>query len=194
MELLPKKDLYMIKRLKQREPKVVRRLAGATLVATAVMVGASAPAASAGPAFIPHPAWLIVKSSSRCLTFNTVSSSIWDKLYTSNCVFQGGAWTPQLWDVNPIGGGYYNIVSRSNGQCLDVYAYRQEDAAAVVTWPCIGATNQQWTLEWTNSGGYNLRARHSGKCLLAYDGDPFVGQWGCAGFTGQSWYVQGPPR
>lgn len=149
----------------------------------AVAIGAPAPA-SAAPAFMPHSASLSVKSSGRCLTVNTVSFNVLDRLYASTCVFR---WTPQLWDIDPDGAGYNTIKSRSNGQCLDVYSYRQEDGATVVTWPCIrGATNRHWSLERNNYGNYNLRAQRSEKCLIDYSGQSWVGQWSCAGYSSQA--------
>jgi Ricin-type beta-trefoil lectin domain-like len=174
----------MSKLFKQRGGRSAWALIGVALFTMAVVIGTPTPA-SAAPFFIPHPARLSVKSSSRCLTVNTISSNIWDKMYTSNCVLN---WAPQLWDIDPDGTGYYTIKSRSNRQCLDVFSYRQEDGAAVVTWPCIrGATNQHWSLEANNYGSYNLRAQHSEKCLIAYSGEPWVGQWRCAGYSGQAW-------
>lgn len=162
---------------------------GAIALVIALLFSTPTPA-FAGPAFIPHPAHLWVLSTGRCLTVNSFSSSIWDKMYTSNCAL---GWQEQLWDVDPVGDGTYTVRSRYNQQCLDVYAYRQEDGAAVVTWQCLpGATNQHWWLEPNNFGNYNLRAVHSGKCLNAYSSLPWVVQWRCAGpYTSQAWGMIG---
>ncbi|MCA1701911.1 MAG: RICIN domain-containing protein [Actinobacteria bacterium] len=174
----------MNKLFKQRGGRGARLLIGAILFVIPVVIGVATPA-SAASHFIPHPARLSVNSSGRCLTVNTISRNIWDKIYTSNCVL---GWEPQLWDIDPDGTGYYTIRSRSNGQYLDVYSYRQEDGATVVTWPYIrGATNQHWSLENNNYGSYNLRAQHSGKCLNAYSSQPWVVQWHCAGYSNQAW-------
>lgn len=177
---------------KKKGGKCARLLTGAITIVAAIVIGTPA-SASASPYFIPRPAYLSVKDSGSCLTANSQSFNNTDRLYTSNCHLK---WTEQLWDVNSVGGGYYNVRSRLNGQCLDVLAYRQENGAQVVTWPCKpGATNQQWSLDDNSFGGYNLRARHSGKCLGIYKGSPpWVFQFQCVNNPTQAWYVTGAGR
>lgn len=37
------------------------------------------------------------------------------------------------------------ITSRASGECLDVNGASTADSAAIITYTCSGATNQQWT-------------------------------------------------
>jgi hypothetical protein len=169
-----------------------RRLMGALLCILTGMAGVPA-LASAYPRYMPTRANLI-NSDFECVTANSISFNIWDKIYKAKCI--AAPWPEQIWDIHEVYDGlyinYYTIQSEFNGECLDVYAYRQEDGAAIVTWPCInGATNQRWSIE-AHNGTYILRAEHSGKCLTGYPGVPWIRQWPCPGYTGQDWSIQGP--
>jgi len=48
------------------------------------------------------------------------------------------------WSLTSISGGYYNLVSRSDGQNVDVNGASTADNAAVIQWPNNSGFNQQW--------------------------------------------------
>ncbi|WP_125773359.1 RICIN domain-containing protein [Antribacter gilvus] len=52
--------------------------------------------------------------------------------------------TDQQWTVTSSG-GYDRVAVRSSGRCLDVNGASTANSAAVLTWTCNGATNQQWS-------------------------------------------------
>ena len=73
-----------------------------------------------------------------------------------------GRW--QQWQFVDKGSGYFNIVNRNSGKCLDVNGASTADGANIIQWTCNGGNNQQW--QWVATGSYfNLKARHSGKCI-----------------------------
>lgn len=66
--------------------------------------------------------------------------------------------------------------------CADVTGISQEDAAAVIVWPCNGQANQNWGLR-LDGTEYESIAQHSGKCLDIFGistapGAPAI-QWAC---------------
>jgi hypothetical protein len=155
----------MINPFKQLRRKSARLLMGATLLVVAgVPATASASPIVDGPGYY-QPHHLVAATNGQCLTFNTFLDNVYERLYTSQCA---RAWTPQLWDLNYVDNGYYNIRSHYDpSRCVDVLAYNQDQGARVVTWTCIpGATNQQWSLTYNSyTNAWKVRARHSGKCL-----------------------------
>jgi uncharacterized protein (DUF1800 family) len=66
--------------------------------------------------------------------------------------------------------GYYQLVARHSGQCLDVAGASLNDQELVVQWPCRSGFSQQWALEPLPGGFYRFVARHSGKALEVLDG------------------------
>ncbi|MFC8195656.1 RICIN domain-containing protein [Streptomyces sp. NPDC057298] len=78
---------------------------------------------------------LVARGSSLCLqeTANTVTQE--------NC---NASATGQQWSLTTTG-SYVNIKSRASGECLDVNGGSTADSAAIITYTCNGATNQQWT-------------------------------------------------
>ena len=52
--------------------------------------------------------------------------------------------TAQQWTVT-TSGGYATLKSRASGGCLDVSGASTANSAAIITYICNGATNQQWT-------------------------------------------------
>ena len=61
--------------------------------------------------------------------------------------------------------GYYEIVARHSGKCLDVEGESQAAGARILQWDCGGWTNQQWQVIDIGGGYYKIVARHSGKVL-----------------------------
>ncbi|MFD7813549.1 RICIN domain-containing protein [Streptomyces sp. NPDC059785] len=77
---------------------------------------------------------LMARHSSLCLTENA------SNVTQENCT----AATAQQWSVT-ASGSYWLLKSRATGECLDVSGASTADSAAVITYTCNGATNQQWT-------------------------------------------------
>ncbi|HEX7315767.1 MAG TPA: RICIN domain-containing protein [Pyrinomonadaceae bacterium] len=87
--------------------------------------------------------------------------------------------------------GYFEIVSRHTGKCLDVAGVSSSNGAATHQWDCVGGTNQQWQLISNGDGYYRIIARHSGKALEVAGGSlsngAAVQQWDYVGATNQQW-------
>lgn len=77
----------------------------------------------------------------------------------------------QQWNVNrvdpTIGGdfSYYQIVSASTSQTLDVNNYSLDDKASVILYSNSQSSNQQWYLDYAGDGWFRIRNRHSSLCL-----------------------------
>lgn len=56
-----------------------------------------------------------------------------------------GTGTNQQWSVVAASGSYVTIRSRATGECLDVNGGSTANGAALITYTCNGASNQQWT-------------------------------------------------
>jgi hypothetical protein len=52
----------------------------------------------------------------------------------------------EIWSVNSTGDGYYTLVARSSGKCMDVSGISLDDGATVQQWDCWGGDNQKWRL------------------------------------------------
>ncbi|WLW51323.1 family 43 glycosylhydrolase [Streptomyces sp. YU58] len=78
---------------------------------------------------------LMVRSSSLCVQENASTVT------QENC---NASSTAQQWSLTTTG-SYVNIKSRATGECLDVNGASTANAAAIITYTCNGATNQQWT-------------------------------------------------
>jgi len=100
-------------------------------------------------------------------------------------------------------GGYYQIVNKASGQCLDV---KQEDGAntpgaRVQLWKCTGVAEQQWAPIYQGNGYYRLVSKKSGQCLDIRGGNSTPGtpiqQYPCNGTWAQNWlptsYFSGGP-
>ncbi|MEU5316801.1 RICIN domain-containing protein [Streptomyces sp. NPDC021056] len=77
---------------------------------------------------------LVGRGSSLCLQENSANVT------QENC----GSGTTQQWSV-VTSGSYVNIKARASGECLDVNGASTANSAAIITYTCNGATNQQWT-------------------------------------------------
>ncbi|WP_189215719.1 MULTISPECIES: RICIN domain-containing protein [Streptomyces] len=78
---------------------------------------------------------LVARHSSLCLRENAADVT------QENCDASAAA---QQWTVTSTG-GYVTVRSRATGECLDVNGGSTADSAAIITYACNGATNQQWT-------------------------------------------------
>ena len=64
-----------------------------------------------------------------------------------------------------MSGGYYEIVNRASGKCLDVQGQSLANGALVQQWGCWGGANQLWKLVSVETGYYQIVNKNSGKCL-----------------------------
>jgi len=78
---------------------------------------------------------LMVRGSSLCVQENASTVT------QENC---NASATAQQWSVTTTG-SYVNLKSRATGECLDVNGASTANSAAIITYTCNGATNQQWT-------------------------------------------------
>ncbi|MGW2290201.1 RICIN domain-containing protein [Streptomyces phaeochromogenes] len=78
---------------------------------------------------------LNVRGSSLCVQENA------NTVTQENC---SSSATSQQWSLT-TSGSYVTITSRASGECLDVNGASTADSAAIITYTCSGATNQQWT-------------------------------------------------
>jgi hypothetical protein len=89
------------------------------------------------------------------------------------------------------GSGYYQLVSRNGGKCLDITHASTANAARPVRYACGSGTSQQWQVEDAGSGYIRLIARRSGKCpdvngASTADGAYLI-QYTCGAGTNQQW-------
>jgi hypothetical protein len=53
----------------------------------------------------------------------------------------------QKFSLVSVGGGYYNLVAKHSGKCIDVEGASTADGASLVQWPCNGGDNQKFSIE-----------------------------------------------
>lgn len=155
----------------------------------------NAPAAAATP--VPGSYYALTAGhSGKCLDVQAPNTADASKIGQWAC--NGYPW--QSWQLQETGqdagSGYYHLVSRNSGKCLDVSGVSTADGAQVIQWPCSTGTNQQWQLVAAGTG-YQLRARHSGKCAgvagsSATDG-ALVQQQTCTSVASQAWTLNPLP-
>lgn len=91
--------------------------------------------------------------------------------------------------------GYYLIVNKHTGLCLDVRNGSPQNWTPVITAYCHGAKWQQWRLHEAKPGKYALIARHSQKCLdIRHSGfgnpnGSIAHQWDCHYGGNQLWII-----
>jgi len=101
-----------------------------------------------------------------------------------------------LWHFAPAAGapGFYNIVSRQSGMCLDVQGATTATGAAVQQFPCNNGSNQQWSVSRINDA-MRIVSRLSNLCLVApwdlfhFGGQPLI-QSGCGAGGSDLWSMQ----
>lgn len=92
-----------------------------------------------------------------------------------------------------LSSGRYVIVSKLNGNALDVDSFSTADGANVMQWFAMGGTNQQFDVALQSDGSYSIRAVHSGKSLDVWGWNAGDGaelrQWPYLGGDNQRWYI-----
>jgi hypothetical protein len=91
----------------------------------------------------------------------------------------------------PPPSGYYKVIAKHSGKCLDVNGASTADGANVQQWSCNGGNNQRWKLVSMGDGYNELVAKHSSKCLDVNGASTADGanvqQWHCTGSNNQRW-------
>ena len=92
-----------------------------------------------------------------------------------------------------LSNGRYVIVSKLNGNAIDVANFSTADGADVMQWFAMGGTNQQFDVAALSDGTYSIRAVHSGKALDLWEWNGNDGaevrQWAYTGADNQRWYI-----
>ncbi|WGL16569.1 pectate lyase [Microbulbifer bruguierae] len=92
-----------------------------------------------------------------------------------------------------ISSGRYVIVSKLNGNALDVNSFDTSDGANVMTWFTLGYNNQQFDVTQLSDGSYSIRPVHSGKSLDVWEWNTNDGaevrQWTYTGGDNQRWWI-----
>ncbi|WP_288130190.1 pectate lyase [Microbulbifer sp.] len=96
-------------------------------------------------------------------------------------------------NASAISSGRYVIVSKLNGNALDVSDFDTADGANVMTWLTLGSNNQQFDVTQLSDGSYSIRPVHSGKSLDVYEWNTEDGaevrQWTYTGGDNQRWWI-----
>jgi len=90
--------------------------------------------------------------------------------------------------------GYYFIIAKRGGKCLDVQGFSKANNVKVFQWSLHMGDNQQWKFRKTPDGYYHIISKNSGKCLDvagAVDKDyGIVFQYQLHGGDNQKWSLQ----
>jgi hypothetical protein len=114
----------------------------------------------------------------------------------------GNGQSNQQWQLQPTGGGYYELLNRhaaGQGEVLDIAGGNgaTDNGARTQLWAFAGGANQQWQPVPLGNGYDKLVARHSGKCLDVPGADTSNGvqlqQWDCDGNPQQAFRLVQQP-
>lgn len=93
-----------------------------------------------------------------------------------------------------LSSGRYVIVSKLNGNALDVDNFSTDGGANVMTWLTLGYENQQFDVADLGDGTYSIRPVHSGKSLDVWawnaDDGAELRQWDYTGANNQKWWIE----
>ncbi|OXM44567.1 RICIN domain-containing protein [Amycolatopsis alba] len=155
----------------RRNPRRKATLTACAALLLTVLGGWALPAqAQAAPGSTYYQ---IVNRDNRCLAVSGAATHHAAPVGVQTC---SGA-SNELWDIQPIGDGYYFIKVRHTGMCLNVAYFGQADGSDIVQATCSGTTNEQWLPRDSGDGEFWLVARHSQKCLDKTGDD--TTQWAC---------------
>ena len=140
---------------------------------------------------LPAEVKLLAKHSNKCAEVSGVSGADGARLQQWGC-HVGDNQRFQLTGTTDAAGqadGYYKLVARHSGKCVDVSGHATGDGAAIQQWSCNGGDNQRFRLAATPDGHHNLVAKHSGKCLnlanMSAANGAVLDQWGCSNIDSQ---------
>ncbi|AWB69149.1 hypothetical protein C2869_21845 (plasmid) [Saccharobesus litoralis] len=92
-----------------------------------------------------------------------------------------------------LSSGRYVIVSKHNGNALDVENFSTENGANVMTWNTLGYGNQQFDVTALGDGTYSIVNVNSGKSLDVWEWNAGDGaelrQWDYLGGDNQRWWI-----
>ncbi|MFE7527161.1 RICIN domain-containing protein [Kitasatospora sp. NPDC057542] len=162
----------------------MRTAARASALATAALLGMAlaGPAASAATTLTPrnNVVRLMNKSTGWCLYYdgNTVK--------TATC---GNSYTDQRWNVEPLGGGIYQLRNLDYGTCLSGSPYSEGQKLTAIR---CGGAGTRWspdyspapgaTVKWSVSDGSNTRCMGSNSEHNTYT-------WTCTSSNRQQWQL-----
>ena len=153
-------------------------------------------------AVAPHPeeftirdgVQIVSRSAGTCMDVGGGSSENTAPVHAWPCLNPETAQN-QVWTLNPVGEGYFQISARHSGKCLDISDVSQADGAALQQYDCLGTgqTNQLFREVW--HGNYvSYVAKHSGKCLDVPPGGatPQLLQWTCVDGAAEQQFTLAP--
>jgi mannan endo-1,4-beta-mannosidase len=154
------------------------RLAGLSLLAAAsamlgILPATGAQAATVKPMVDQDGYQEIVQHASRaCVDVRTEEGINNNGAHLQNYHCTGSG--EQKWRLVNRGNGYYWVVNKRSGKCMDVRGAWTVTGADVWQWDCANVPQQEWKLIWNEGyppGAYQLQAHHSGQCLELAGGD-----------------------
>lgn len=99
----------------------------------------------------------------------------------------------QAWTLNSVGNGYYQLVNKTSGKCLDNTGGSSADGNHLQEYSCIANNvNQAWSFSSLGNGYYTIINQGTGKCVDnsgggSSNGNPTI-QWQCiSGNQHQGW-------
>ncbi|HEU5473871.1 MAG TPA: RICIN domain-containing protein [Actinophytocola sp.] len=141
------------------------------------------------------PVPLMAKFSGKVADFSGGSTAAGAQAVQST--WNGGV--NQQFRADPVGGGYYRLVSLSSGNVLTVADASTADGAKIVQQPWNGGDSQLFRPEALGDGYYRILAKHSGKALDVTAASTADGanlqQWTWGAPENQRWrWIWGPIR
>jgi hypothetical protein len=107
------------------------------------------------------PVTVAMANGTKCLQFAGGSKADLAKAEIATC----NGTPAQQFNLKPVPGRYYTLVSANSDKCLDVSAFAMDTGALVQQYACNGGFNQNWIIADGGGGTVRLVARHSGKVL-----------------------------
>ena len=74
-------------------------------------------------------------------------------------------WDSQKWKFEYLGNGHYRLISKFSNKCLNVWAEKTDNYAAIKQATCSPVDAQLWRLEPVENGYFRITNKHSDKCL-----------------------------
>ena len=85
--------------------------------------------------------------------------------------YNGG--TNQQWKFQKTSSGYYNILAKDSGRCLDIYQgdLSVEDGKNIQIYDCGTGAHQQWLAVYNSDGSYTFKSAASSTFSLDITGE-----------------------
>ena len=132
---------------------------------------------------------LVANNSSKCLAVSSGSLTPGAAVVQSTCSGAAG----QVWDLDPLSGDTYKIISANSGLALSSLAGSTAPGSLIVQNTYLAATGQQWLIQSTPWGFSYILDANAEQCLdvegaSTADGAS-IDQTACTGATNQLWSV-----